>query len=384
MSSTHFDIQAATSSRAVYPQPGQKPPGPGQMPPKVANLQYTPMHQFYHPNGKPHDTLRDLGFTGILDGRVVWTWGDTLMGRADGPQMICATDSTSIGSLENPMGSMDTALFPHSNNVCEWIPCTAEEEQQGGLSEHAYGGTNIIEYEPGKGYVFFLHNHRPGGNGKIMGAGVATCQMGPNHIPQAQRGPSPRMWNDFEPYWGDVGIAYDSRDGYLYAYGHGPEDFGSRTFLCRVPIREAQDVSKYEYWKNHSREWTRQRMTLSGALGTLKIDKETEDKNEGFAIFGWYCMNQSPPFWSNYFNKWMLLHTDGWPFTNIKCKTADKLEGPWEDHGDVAETKPQGHPSREGFRYCAVGHPEFDQSGKRVLVTWTNDNQIWGVWIEFQ
>ena len=37
------------------------------------------------------------------------------MGRADGPQMICATDSTSIGSLENPMESMDTALFPYDN-----------------------------------------------------------------------------------------------------------------------------------------------------------------------------------------------------------------------------------------------------------------------------
>ena len=116
---------------------------------------------------------------------------------------------------------------------------------------------------------------------------------------------------------------------------------------------------------------------MSGGMGSLKLEPE-------MAVFATREMHQSTPFWSNYFNKWMFLHNDAWPFGNVKCRTADRLEGPWEFHGDVAEMKPEGHPGGKGFRYCAVGHPEFDESGKRVLVTWTIDNQIWGVWIEWQ
>ena len=190
--SGHFDLGAATSRKAVYPQPGQHPPGPGQMPPKVAKLEYTPKHVFYHPNGKPHEVMRDNGHSCILDGRIIWSWGDTLMGTTE-KAFICSTDSTSIGSLDRPMESMDTALWPNSDNVADFIPCTAEEEAHGGLAEHAYGATTIIETEPNKGIVFFLHNHRPGGKDHVVGTGVATVHMGPDHIPRAQRGPTPHM-----------------------------------------------------------------------------------------------------------------------------------------------------------------------------------------------
>ena len=96
------------------------------------------------------------------------------------------------------------------------------------------------------------------------------------------------------------------------------------------------------------------------------------------AIFDWYSMNQSAPFWSNYFNKWMLLYGDSWGFSHIRCKTADHLEGPWKDHGEVAKTDPEpGAPMEKAFRYCQTGHPWVDETGKKVLVTWTRANWIW-------
>ena len=66
------------------------------MPPKVAKRTYHhARHEFYHPSGHPHKTMRDLGFTGVLDGKIVWGWGDTLMGDEKHAN-ICAVDATSV------------------------------------------------------------------------------------------------------------------------------------------------------------------------------------------------------------------------------------------------------------------------------------------------
>ena len=90
----------------------------------------------------------------------------------------------------------------------------------------------------------------------------------------------------------------------------------------------------------------------------------------------WYEMNQSTPFWNNYFNKWMFVHGNGFPQSDLMVMTADHLSGPWTRHGVIASTKPHGH--RDGLRYAMTGHPEYDPSGKTLLVTWTINNSIWG------
>lgn len=77
----------------VYPQPGHANSAKGHMPPRVANLDYRGKMRFFKPDGEPHQVLRDLGFSGVIDGRVVWCWGDTLMGTQK-KSMICANDST--------------------------------------------------------------------------------------------------------------------------------------------------------------------------------------------------------------------------------------------------------------------------------------------------
>lgn len=366
----HFDPNAP---KPVYPQQGQQPPGPGTRPPKVKAAHYKGAMRFYHPRGHQHDVARDLGYTGILDGRIVWTWGDTLMGKPPG-RMICAVDSTSVGNMSAPMTAVDTALAPGSDNVANWIDCNAEEEAGGGLSCYAFGGTNIVEIAPNHGLVYYLKNHRPGGVGKIMGAGVATCRMD-GDVPRSRR--LGELWNDFEPKYGDVGVVHNSKDGMVYAFGHGPDwdkELPVRTYLARVPAQRAGDVGAYEYWDGGSGCWTRTRLA-KGDFGTIRVDKQ-------HAVFDWMVMNQSAPFWSNYFNCWMVLHGTCFGFSDVMCRTADRLEGPWEDHGMVANTLPEG--KGEGFRYCHTGHPEFDPSGKTVLVTWTRENAIYGTVIEWE
>jgi hypothetical protein len=117
--------------------------------------------------------VRDLGFSGVVNGQIVWTFGDTLLVHTDGSSVFCSSDSSGLGALGSPMVVHDEAL---GSNGCpqEWIPLDATEQANGGLGQFAEGGTNVIEYAPNKGLVWFLKNDRGSGGSGIVGAGVAT------------------------------------------------------------------------------------------------------------------------------------------------------------------------------------------------------------------
>jgi len=374
----HMPHHGESHRRAVYPQPGLRHAGPGQLPPKVKETNYHGKMRFYHPAGHEHKIARDLGFTGVLDGKVVWTWGDTLMMHGK-DAFICATDSTSVAKMDSPMCAVDTALAPNSDNIANWINCLPHEEADGGLTCYAFGGTNVIEYAPNKGLVFFLKNYRPPTGGKICGAGVAKCSMHHGDVPVSER-KCDTMWSEYEPYYGDVGIAYNAQDGHVYAYGKGPgydDGLSKHTFLCKAPADKATDIDAYSYWDASTASWGTQRLTLHGEHGSKKLEA-------GQAVFGWMAMNQAAPFWSNYFNRWMFLYGNSWGYSDCLVMTAEKLEGPWDGHGGMVVCSTLPEKEGEGFRYACCGHPEFDDSGKSVLVTWTRNNEIYGTTVVWE
>ena len=62
--------------------------------------------------------------------------------------------------------------------------------------------------------------------------------------------------------------------------------------------------------------------------------------------------------------------------------TASKLEGPWTPALTIDNTCPTG--TCGDLRYCIAPHPEFDASGKTLLVTWTDANIIHAVQVTWQ
>ena len=156
------------------------------MPPRVKHRDYHERHHFYHPEGHRHNTMRDLGFSGVIDGKIVWGWGDTLMGDEHHAN-ICAVDATSIGCMKAPMASMDTKLIPGTPFVATFLPLNKDEEEHGGLSEWTLGCSNIIELSPNNGVTYYHKVHRPGGVNHFLGSGVATCKIGPKSVPEAHR-----------------------------------------------------------------------------------------------------------------------------------------------------------------------------------------------------
>lgn len=348
-----------------YPSPGDTT-GPGSLPPKIAKATYLGAQRSAY-----NDYARDLGFTGVLNGEIVWTYGDVLIRNDRGSFDFCSSDAVALGDIKKPMQTFETQL---RGGGCteQWVPLTDEENATGGLGRWAEGGTNIVEYAPNKGLVFFLKNDRQAGSDSIVGAGVAKVSMTANG-PHADR-QMDTQWNSFEPFFGDIGVTYNPLDKKVYAYGNGPAGLGEHVFLARADAERATDVSAYEYWNAATQSWTTQRFA-NGEWGTLKVSREQ-------AIFKDRELGQSNAFWSNYYNTWMFVHGANLGYTDIMIKTAPKLEGPWTKSFTIASTCPTGECG--AIKYAITPHPEYDPTGKTLLVSWTDDNVIHMTLIEFE
>lgn len=350
---------AAGAGGAVYPAPGQHT-GPGVLPPAADSVVFQG-HLVYD------DTriLRDLGYSGVVNGRIVWTFGDTLV-KGGTPFEFAASDSSALGDLADPLKVHDKALRANGYPE-EWIPLTAEEEANGGLGRFAEGGTNVVEYAPNKGLVWFLKNDRGGGSDQIIGAGVATVTADENGAVATRT--MDRMWESDEPNWGDVGVTYDPTDGKVYVFGHGTPhmNVNGTVYLARAPAARATEIAAYEYWDQATKTWGTTRYG-DGRTGTRTY---TIDQ----ALFSFAAHGQSNAFWSNHYNTWMFVYGADWPNSDIYVSTAAKLEGPWSSPITIATTCPSGTTCGT-LRYCIAPHPEFDASGKTLLVTWTDANVI--------
>jgi hypothetical protein len=349
-----------TPTGAVYPEPGERT-GSGVLPPAASTIDYEGKLLYDNPN-----IVRDLGYSGVVNGQIVWTFGDTLVTVGSNSQ-FAASDSAALGDLANPLEVHDKALSAGGLPL-EWIPLMPDEQADGGLGRFAEGGTNVVEYAPNEGLVWFLQNDRMGGVNRIEGAGVATVTADPSG-PRATRMVE-RMWGSDEPNWGDVGVTYDPRDGKVYVFGHGSAANGvnGTTFLARVPATRATDISAYEYWDQSKKSWTTTRFG-NGTNGT-------QTYTTAQALFTNAGHGQSNAFWSNYYNTWMFVYGADWPNSDIYVSTAPNLEGPWTTAVDLATTCPTDA-GCSNLRYCIAPHPEFDPTGKTLLVTWTDSNNIY-------
>jgi hypothetical protein len=348
----------------LYPHPGQFT-GTGVLPVRVAKATF--LGKQSSPDG---GFARDLGYTGVVNGQIVWTFGDVLLPGLQ-PYSFCSSDASALGNINEPVTVHDKFLNGHGCTI-QWIPLTDAENATGGLSRWAEGGTNVVEYAPNKGLVWFLKNDRSASGG-IVGAGVATVTADAKGAVATRR--METLWSRSEPYWGDIGVTFNSLDNNVYVFGHGPgsADLGTQVYLAKVPAARAEDLSAYQYWDQAKLAWTSTRFG-DGSAGTSKVTRAQ-------AIFKDRALGQSNAFWSNHYNKWMFVYGADVGYTDIMVMTADRLEGPWTAGFTVASTCPAGCSS---IRYTIAPHPEYDPTGKTLLVTWTDSNVIYATRIEWQ
>ncbi|KAJ9613216.1 hypothetical protein H2200_003158 [Cladophialophora chaetospira] len=307
---------------------------------------------------------RDLGFQGQLGHYVLLSYGDTMYSDASYSDTWRGMTSDSVAlATQNPLVVFDPVLSSdgYPPQFCPLISSFGEDP-----SECALGITNVVETTtPNQGIMFFLLNHRPNGTNNLMGAGVASVTLDTSEyppVPQIQRLP-PQFWWDAksEPWYGDV-CALRWKN-HIYAYGHGIEG-NSWVYLARAPIADAKNVDCYEYW--NGKTWQTDRLD-----GTIIGDNAS--------VF--WQINQGQVIWSNHFNCLLFIYCDNWMNSKVLMKTAERPEGPWSDPITLYQATPLTNGSSI---YAAVPHPYYDESGKTLVVTFTNHpNTIQAVRIVF-
>lgn len=133
-------------AEATYPQPSADPGTPSR-PLSVASTTYTSPMAFLASDGKPLNVYPDLGFSGVVAGDVVWTFGDTTVQLPSGQILLNAVDSTATGNLSYPMLVEMEDMNLHYRTVNSLVPLTSDELASGGYTHWGFGGT--VRLPPG-------------------------------------------------------------------------------------------------------------------------------------------------------------------------------------------------------------------------------------------
>jgi hypothetical protein len=227
--------------------------------------------------------VRDNGFQGRIGDHVIISYGDTIFRNKSYKSEWLGMTSDSVAlATSNPLEVEDVNLDSKGwpEQFCQLNPRWHKENP----GDDAMGITNVVETTPGKGVLFFLKNHRPGGKNTIIGAGVAIITM-EGKKPKARR-ISEYWWDSkTEPFYGDV-CALRAGD-HIYAYGHGPN--GSPfVHVCRVHHLSATDLTAYEYW--NGKTWQKERLHNPGETGKI-----------------FWQVQQGQVIWSNYYDCFMFV-----------------------------------------------------------------------------
>ena len=208
--------------------------------------------------------VRDLGFAGQIGSHILLSYGDTLFRDANYSDtwLGMTSDSTALAT-HDPTVVLDVNLVQQNGSYYPRQFCPVLSQYGEDNSSWACGITNVVETYPGQGILYYLLNHRPGGNNNETGAGVATISMSDSYppVPSCTRLPGQQYWWDgqCEPWYGDVG-SIKANNGYIYAYGHAKGL--PWVYLTRVPWSSATDLSCYEYWNGET--WQNERLYNMG------------------------------------------------------------------------------------------------------------------------
>jgi hypothetical protein len=285
-------------------------------------------------------TARDVGASALVGGRVLWTFGDTLLKAPaeDGERM--RSNTAALGRVSNPLNleePLDAEGAPKP-----LLPFTDEEAQynhgSGRPDERiALWPGSVVADGKGGGLVYYSKLYvRPGElNYEQIGVGLARVVAGET---VAKRDPG-LIFKAPEPAFDSGALVLDSD---VYVYGCTPD--GSLDFPClvaRAPLARAKDRAAYRFWDGS--DWT---SDLGGARPVLR------GPSSGLTVSR-----------SDHLGRYIAVYSE--IFSNrVLLRTAPRPEGPWSDPVEAYN----GPAPPQGTNYAAREHPELARDGGRAIV----------------
>ena len=300
---------------------------------------------------------RDGTSSGLIAGRLLWTFGDTFVrhrNSTDNSNVISATAGWSTVAtplaLEAPI---DDGGLPN-----QFIPYTPEElaaNRADPLNGWALWPGAVIDTGSPEALVLFQRIKRTNGSG-FDSAGVGTARVAPNGA-VARRDPNDLFANPLDagvhdgaaiPLYGSGGVSVI--DGYVYFFGcQSVGFFNSGCRVGRAPIARADDRTAFEFW--NSTEWS-----SDITQAAIVIDHV----GSGLSI----TLN---PYLGCY-----LAVVGGVLNSSFTLRTSERLETRWNvsDGGVTVAAMPDSSvlPPSEGYDYLFQEHVALRSADGRQIV----------------
>jgi hypothetical protein len=377
------------------------------------------------------NTANVLGHDGaysipLKDGKVFWTFGDTLIGPErlgyDPEKMLIDSWLASSWAKEHIIMISNTGLFLNTRDANKLLSATpyyfTHKDTAREIISSSLPANRDGRYRPiwpmdgievnGSLYIFYLmvdcglfKEEKKEGNLDInlYGTGLARAtypykrfeRLHPTVSPVPPKDPAnacehPFIWwnNDFDenliqvPAFGTA-VLKKQLDGYIYIYGskveYSKDKIAHAVSLARVRSEDLEDVTKYQYLTGPEPNWG-------------KNPKKAIILFEGNA-------NELSVSYNQYLGKYVAVYSYADAFgkdgklplgslEEIHLRTSDAPYGPWSDAIRVYKCKKS---CKEDVCYAGKEHPEFSKNnGKIVYVTYVSHQRYFPelIRIEFE
>ncbi|MBK9259130.1 MAG: DUF4185 domain-containing protein [Polyangiaceae bacterium] len=303
-------------------------------------------------------TGRDGGQSGVLFGKSVWAYGDTVLESPDEAgtnwhhnSFSFTSDFDASDGIQGFSEPVDAAGAPHY-----LVPPTADEEEFNVAHRGddcaekpcnarfgAWPGRPIFDETNSRGIIPYGLIYAEPGDFNFHGVGYGFALWNdfnaPPERPVVAKGtPHPTLlFREDEP---NYGISPVIRDGQFYAFSCEGDGFIKPCTLGRVPLDQLQERSAWTYWDGEA---------------------FTSDVDDADALFD--GADIMTVHFNEHLGRWTAIYSD--PGTNdAVIRTAPEIWGPYSD---TAVLFTGDRKTSEGWIYDMAEHPEFSEENGRVL-----------------
>ncbi len=299
------------------------------------------------PLPSPVTVGRDGGQAGALDGKLLWTFGDTFLSAQnpiDGSNVLSATAGWSTTAAPLALTQpVDANGFP-----AQLIPYTDDERAQNQadpLNGWALWPGILIATGEGDGVVVFQRIKRTSGSGfDSQGTGTARITVDATIATRGSQdlfSPPDRL---FVPHF--------VVDENVYAWACetvGFLDIGCR--MARAPVASADVRAAYSFFDGS--QWQ-----PDASTATIVIDH----------VSGGPTIS-----WNPYLGRYLAV-TSAVLSSDLLLRTADRIEGPWSEPV-VIEAGTEGYlapTTTDAYDYIVVEHPELaSPDGRSIVISYS-------------
>ncbi len=313
----------------------------------------------------PVVTGRDGTFSTLVDGRSVWTFGDTSMSIQnkfgsywDDNSMAAATNLDATHGI-----TLNQDYEPGSPAPIEFLPYTAAEARYNaehnsnhctkkpcGANFAMWGGPVVWDSARGRLLLFYDEIWRIAGQSswKNVGAGIAVGTRSGGIVRPIENpgGKIPNlMWSADETAYGCGSLIVGDM---LYSYACVLDYVVMNYQLARVPLSDALDKTKWTYYAG-GENWS---ANPADAVTVF------QGGDAGSSVF-----------YNAYLGDYMAIYSQ--PLSDdIYFRVAYAPEGPWSDQTLLFTGQAAWN---NGFDYAGLAHPEFAQgNGQTQYVTYAH------------